>query len=296
MSPARGHGIGFARTLGNGGAWPCSSRSARRRPSLELAARWELVHELLHVSFPNLPNEQSWFRRGHGHVPRAVRARARRPHRPRPRCGIGSRGACPSARRAAAPLDGATSWARVYWRAAPLFCLLADVEIRTRTRGARSLDDALRAVLAAGGNVSKALGRARGRERRRQGRPARPSSASCTAAALGAPRESERCEALDRRRRGRPRAACSRTSAWCSRTAPSPSTSPRRSLPCDARWSRAAEKSRSQPWSMRFRLPSSIAAFVASSPPTSVPRTKTWGNVGQPLHIFTARRSFHCEK
>ena len=49
-------------------------------------------------------------------------------------------------------LDGSTSWGRVYWGGA-IFCLLADVAIRERTGGKRSLDDALRAVVAAGGHV-----------------------------------------------------------------------------------------------------------------------------------------------
>src|SRR4029079_12235575 len=49
-------------------------------------------------------------------------------------------------------LDGTTSWGRVYWGGGS-FCLLADVAIRERTAGKKSLDDALRAVVAAGGHV-----------------------------------------------------------------------------------------------------------------------------------------------
>ncbi|HEY4120528.1 MAG TPA: hypothetical protein VGM56_21835, partial [Byssovorax sp.] len=51
VSPARGHGVGFARTLGNGGASVLVPLGAETTEA-ELAARWELVHELLHVSFP----------------------------------------------------------------------------------------------------------------------------------------------------------------------------------------------------------------------------------------------------
>jgi predicted metalloprotease with PDZ domain len=50
-------------------------------------------------------------------------------------------------------LDRTHTWGRTYWGGA-LFCLLADVEIRERTQGQRSLDDALKAVLAAGGSIS----------------------------------------------------------------------------------------------------------------------------------------------
>ncbi|HKC10559.1 MAG TPA: hypothetical protein VKI41_00725, partial [Vicinamibacteria bacterium] len=50
-------------------------------------------------------------------------------------------------------LDRTHTWGRTYWGGA-LFCLLADVAIRERTKGERSLDDALKGVLAAGGSIS----------------------------------------------------------------------------------------------------------------------------------------------
>jgi predicted metalloprotease with PDZ domain len=50
-------------------------------------------------------------------------------------------------------LDRTHTWGRTYWGGA-LFCLLADVAIRERSQGERSLDDGLKAVLAAGGNIS----------------------------------------------------------------------------------------------------------------------------------------------
>jgi predicted metalloprotease with PDZ domain len=48
-------------------------------------------------------------------------------------------------------LDHTPTWGRTYWGGA-LFCLLADIEIRARTRGSRGLVDAMRGILAAGGN------------------------------------------------------------------------------------------------------------------------------------------------
>ena len=50
-------------------------------------------------------------------------------------------------------LDGTRSWGRTYWGGA-LDCLLADVEIRRRTDGRRSLRDALRGIVAAGGDIT----------------------------------------------------------------------------------------------------------------------------------------------
>ena len=51
-------------------------------------------------------------------------------------------------------LDVTDTWGRRYWGGA-LFWFVADVEIRKRSGNARSLDDALRAVNRAGGNVSR---------------------------------------------------------------------------------------------------------------------------------------------
>ncbi len=44
------------------------------------------------------------------------------------------------------------------------------------------------------------------------------------------------------------------------------------------------------PSSNRSSVPSSSAARRRRFPPTRVPRTNTWGNVGQPAQSFTARR------
>jgi predicted metalloprotease with PDZ domain len=49
-------------------------------------------------------------------------------------------------------LDRTHTWGRTYWGGA-VFCLVADVAIRKRTGNRRSLGDALRAIVAQGGNV-----------------------------------------------------------------------------------------------------------------------------------------------
>jgi len=48
-------------------------------------------------------------------------------------------------------LDNTPTWGRKYWGGA-MFCLLADIEIRKATNNRRGLQDAMRGVLAAGGN------------------------------------------------------------------------------------------------------------------------------------------------
>jgi hypothetical protein len=51
-------------------------------------------------------------------------------------------------------LDNTDTWGRKYWGGA-MFCLLADIEIRKRTSNRLGLQDAMRGVLAAGGNHEK---------------------------------------------------------------------------------------------------------------------------------------------
>ncbi len=152
--PHRGRGIGFARTLGNGGA-SIVANVGEGTTAADFAASWELIHELLHVSFPNMPREQAWLEEGMAtYVEPLVRARLgilppeevfARFHERMP-FGQPDRGD--------EGLDRTHTWGRTYWGGA-LFYLLADVAIRERTGNRRSLDDALRAVLAAGGNVSQ---------------------------------------------------------------------------------------------------------------------------------------------
>ena len=48
--------------------------------------------------------------------------------------------------------------------------------------------------------------------------------------------------------------------------------------------------------SVRFNSPLAIRASASSQPPTSVPLTKTIGNVGQPVHIFSELRFRHSLK
>jgi predicted metalloprotease with PDZ domain len=51
-------------------------------------------------------------------------------------------------------LDNTHTWGRTYWGGA-LFCLLADVEIHRQTGNRKGLEDALRGILDAGGNITQ---------------------------------------------------------------------------------------------------------------------------------------------
>jgi len=139
-------------TLGDGGP----SVLVRAAPGLtasRAADDWVMIHELVHVTLPSLNRQEDWLSEGIAtYVEPIIRARA----------GVVSVERFWSELVAGLPqglpqagdegLERTHTWGRTYWGGA-LFCLLADVRIRERTGGARSLDDALRAVIATGANV-----------------------------------------------------------------------------------------------------------------------------------------------
>jgi hypothetical protein len=119
----------------------------------ELADDWVLTHEMLHLGFPDTSHR--WLEEGLATYAEPL-ARARAGQLPPERVfaeildtyaqglpGPGDRG-----------LDGTPTWARTYYGGA-IFCLVADVEIRKRTANARGLEDAVRAIVEAGGDITQ---------------------------------------------------------------------------------------------------------------------------------------------
>jgi len=134
-----------------------------------LADDWVLVHEMIHLAFPDLPRDKLWLSEGLAtYVEPLARARTRR---------LSPKGMewarARAAQRASADgdqgLDRTHTWGRTYWGGA-LFCFLADVEIRKRTANRRSLDDALRAILLQGATPPR-VGRSRASSKWAIGRP-----------------------------------------------------------------------------------------------------------------------------
>ncbi len=118
-------------------------------------ADWILVHEMVHLAIPEVPRHQNWFHEGAAtYVEIIARAQAglsdskggwaellRNLGQGMPK--DGDRG-----------LDHTPTWGRIYWGGA-MFCLLADVELRKRSGNRLGLQDALRGVVASGGNFGK---------------------------------------------------------------------------------------------------------------------------------------------
>jgi hypothetical protein len=119
----------------------------------QLADDWVVVHELVHLAFPSVATEHHWIEEGLATYIESI-ARAQAGHLGADRVWGDFVRSMPKGLPAANDqgLDHTPTWGRTYWGGA-MFCLLADVQIRERTRNRLGLQDALRAIVAAGGNM-----------------------------------------------------------------------------------------------------------------------------------------------
>ena len=114
---------------------------------------WVMTHEMVHLAFPSVPHEHHWIEEGIAtYVEPIARSqvgdlspetvwRELVDGLPKGLPASGDRG-----------LDNTHTWGRTYWGGA-LFCLMADVEIHRRTNNRYGLQDALRGIVRAGGNM-----------------------------------------------------------------------------------------------------------------------------------------------
>ena len=118
----------------------------------DLRRDWVMVHEMVHTALPDLDDRYAWLSEGLAvYVEPIARVQAgdltakeiwqaMMRDMPKGLPQAGDEG-----------LDNTNSWGRRYWGGA-MFCLLADLEIRKRTGNRFGLQDAMRGVIAAGGN------------------------------------------------------------------------------------------------------------------------------------------------
>jgi hypothetical protein len=148
-----GRGTRSGHTTGWNGVASITMAVGTQSSAADFADDWMMTHEMVHLAFPSVPNAHHWIEEGSAtYVEPIARARAGDltaekvwgdlmdglpKGLPKP----GDRG-----------LDFTPTWGRTYWGGA-LFCLLADIEIRKRTGNTKGLEDALRAILAAGGTI-----------------------------------------------------------------------------------------------------------------------------------------------
>ncbi|HEV2112209.1 MAG TPA: hypothetical protein VGT99_12700 [Gammaproteobacteria bacterium] len=119
----------------------------------DMQADWVMTHEMVHLAFPRLEENQHWAEEGQATYIEPI-ARAEIGDLSVDYLWLETLEGMPKGLPAADDegLDHTASWGRTYWGGA-LFYLLADVQIRERTHNRYGLQDALAAVVAAGGNV-----------------------------------------------------------------------------------------------------------------------------------------------
>jgi hypothetical protein len=118
----------------------------------DLRRDWVMVHEMVHLALPDIPERYSWLSEGLAvYIEPVARVQAgaltadeiwqaMMRDMPKGLPQAGDEG-----------LDNTDTWGRRYWGGA-MFCLLADVEIRRHSGNKLGLRDAMRGGLAAGGN------------------------------------------------------------------------------------------------------------------------------------------------
>ena len=151
------HGVLQGTTWGDMGGFPAflRLRIGQSTTPKELAADWITTHELVHTALASLPDDHHWLEEGlASYIEPIARVQAGELNAeviwadmirgmPNGEPGPGDHG-----------LNNTHTWGRTYWGGA-LFCLMADIQIRQQTNNRRGLQDALRAIVAAGGTIDK---------------------------------------------------------------------------------------------------------------------------------------------
>jgi hypothetical protein len=125
----------------------------RKSTAADFRDDWMLTHEMIHLAFPSVPDQNHWMEEGLStYVEPIARARAGdlAPEKVWGDLVQGLPKGLPRSNDKG--LDFTPTWGRTYWGGA-LFCLLADIEIHKRTQNKKGLEDALRAILNAGGTI-----------------------------------------------------------------------------------------------------------------------------------------------
>jgi hypothetical protein len=128
-------------------------RVGREVTEAQLADDWVLVHEMVHLALPEIGDTHAWLSEGLATYVEGI-ARAQAGNLEPAKVWAGYVRAMPQGlpKDGDQGLDRTHTWGRTYWGGA-LFCLIADVNIRSRTGNKSGLQDALRAVARASGGL-----------------------------------------------------------------------------------------------------------------------------------------------
>jgi hypothetical protein len=147
-----GHGVRSGQTFGYDGAFIKIAVGRSSTPA-DFADDWMMTHEMIHLAFPSMAEQHHWIEEGLStYVEPIARAKVGNltPEKAWGDLVDGIPQGLPQ--RGDRGLDFTPTWGRTYWGGA-LFCLLADIEIRKRTGNHKGLQDALRAIVNAGGTI-----------------------------------------------------------------------------------------------------------------------------------------------
>jgi hypothetical protein len=145
-------GVAGGRTWGDHGAHTRIT-VGQHTTATGLKQDWVLTHEFTHYGFPDMPDRNHWIEEGlatyvepiarvsAGTLDAATAWFEMLRDMPKGEPQSGDEG-----------LDNTHTWGRTYWGGA-IFCLMADIKIRQQTGNTKGLRDALRAIVASGGNI-----------------------------------------------------------------------------------------------------------------------------------------------
>jgi hypothetical protein len=150
-------GVMQGTTWGDVSGFPAFTRIrlGQHASAQSLTDDWMMTHELIHTAFPSQDDDHHWIEEGSAVYVEPV-ARVQNgfltPEKiwadmvrdmPKGNPQSGDQG-----------LDQTHTWGRTYWGGAQ-FCLVADVTIREQTHNKKGLQDALRAIIVAGGTIDQ---------------------------------------------------------------------------------------------------------------------------------------------
>ena len=151
--PFSGQGIRGGRTFGREDGGAIRIRVGTDTTAAQFQSDWMMTHEMVHLSFPSLAEPHHWLEEGIATYVEPI-ARVQAKQLPAAEMWAELIRGLPQGLPEAGDqgLDNTHTWGRTYWGGA-LFCLLADVGIRRATNNEKGLQDALRGILAAGGDI-----------------------------------------------------------------------------------------------------------------------------------------------
>lgn len=153
ITPFSGHGVRHGQTFGMHGGF-IKIGLGNDTTKEEMMTDWMMTHEMIHLAFPSVADEHHWIEEGISTYVEPI-ARIRASHMKEEQMWADLVRDMPKGQPQAGDkgLDHTPTWGRTYWGGA-LFCFDADVEIRQKTQNKKGLQDALRGILDAGGNIT----------------------------------------------------------------------------------------------------------------------------------------------